>query len=118
MRARKLKKHPVEERETRVLRELKRQKVVGMLEEARKPMIIQALKAIPSHVSRTELRKLEEKVLKGIVDKEPGSVVFSYETNKVFLKQKSGGVKTFDIMKTDMKKIEEIIKKNYREKNK
>ena len=118
MRARRLKKHLVEEKETRVLRELKRQKVVGMLEEAKKPMIIQAPKAVPSHVSRTELRKLEEKALKNIVNKEPGSVVFSYETNKVFMKRKDGGVKAFDIMKTDMKKIEEIIKKNYREKNK
>ena len=118
MRARRLKKHPVEEKEARVLRGLRKQKVAVGLEDAKKPMIIQAPKAVPSHVSRTEFRKLEEKALKNIVNKEPGSVVFSYETNKVFIKQKSGGVKAFDIMKTDMKKIEEIIKKNYREKNK
>ena len=118
MRAKRLKKHPVEEKEARVLRELRRQKVAGDLEDAKKPMIIQAPKAVPSHVSRTELRKLEEKALKSIIDKEPGSVVFSYKTNKVFMKRKDGGVQAFDIMKNDMKKIEEIIKKNYREKNK
>jgi hypothetical protein len=115
MRARKLKKHPVEERETRALREPKKQKVVGVLEEARKPVIIQAPKAIPSRVTRTELRKLEEQILKNVTDKEPNSVAISFETGKIFIKQKSGGVKVIPIMKADMGKIEELIKKAYRE---
>ncbi len=102
----------------RAIKLKKRQKIVGVIEDAKKPIIIQAPKVIPNRVSRTELRKLEEKALKEIIDKEPGSVVFSYETNKVFMKRKDGGVQAFDIMKTDMKKIEEIIKKNYREKSK
>ncbi len=59
-----LKKHPIEEREAKTLRLIKRQKIVGVIEDARKPVIIQAPKGIPRKGSRTELRKLEQEIRK------------------------------------------------------
>jgi len=59
---RKLKKRPfVEDRMPKLV---KRQTIVGVIEDAKKPMIIQAPKVIPNRVSRTQLRKLEQEILK------------------------------------------------------
>jgi len=113
MRARRLKKHPVEERETRALRELRRQKVVGVLEEAIKPVIIQALKAIPSHVSRTQLRKLEEEVLKKTrqkADVDYPFYRFDVERKRVFIKGKDGRFKPYPITEEIMKKFRKAMK--------
>jgi hypothetical protein len=113
MRARRLKKHPVEEREAKILRELKRQKVVGVLEEAIKPVIIQALKAIPSHVSRTQLRKLEEEVLKKTrqkADVDYPFYRFDVERKRVFIKGKDGKFKPYPITEEIMKKFRKAMK--------
>jgi hypothetical protein len=113
MRARRLKKHPVEEREAKILRELKRQKVVGVLEEAIKPVIIQALKAIPSHVSRTQLRKLEEEVLKKTrqkADVDYPFYRFDVERKRVFIKGKDGRFKPYPITEEIMKKFRKAMK--------
>jgi predicted nuclease with RNAse H fold len=48
----------------RAIRLKKRQKIVGVIEDAKKPVIIQAPRVIPNKVSRTQLRKLEEEMLK------------------------------------------------------
>ena len=113
MRARRLKKHPIEEREARVLRELRRQKFVGVLEEVRKPVIIQAPKAIPSHVSRTELRKLEDELLKKTrktADVDYPFYRFDVERKRVFIKGKDGKFKPYPITEEIMKKFRKAMK--------
>ena len=84
-----------------------------MLEEAIKPVIIQALKAIPSHVSRTQLRKLEEEVLKKTrqkADVDYPFYRFDVERKRVFIKGKDGRFKPYPITEEIMKKFRKAMK--------
>jgi hypothetical protein len=112
MRARRLKKHPVEERETRVLRELKKQKVVGVLEDKIKPIIIQAPRVIPKKVSRTEFRKLEQEILKKtekMADIEYPFFRLNVEKNVVYTRGKDGRLQSHPVKEETMKKFRKLM---------
>jgi len=52
--------------------------------------------------------------LRAIAKKEPGSVIYSFERGKAFVKMANGSVATFDMMKTNIEKIRERAKEEYR----
>jgi len=113
MRAKRLKKHPVEVKEARILRELKRQKAVGVLEDNIKPVIIQAPRAIPSRVSRKELKKLEGEVKEAMMKKavEGGSATISFQQGKIFLKRYDGKIFVYKLTPSGMEKFLQLMKK-------
>jgi hypothetical protein len=53
-------------------------------------------------------------ILKELAKQEPGSVLYSYEAGKAFIKKANGGVVARDIIKTGTKKIKEIAQEEYR----
>ena len=96
------------------MRKRKLKKMVPVIiEDVRKPMIIQAPKVIPKRVSRTELRKLQEEVLKKTIksaDVDYPVYRLDIERNRVFIKGKDGRFRPYPITEEIMKKFRKSLK--------
>ena len=112
---RKLKKREdIEARENRMLRLLKEQKVPFRIEDVPKPPLIRARRVTPpAKVPRTELRKLEEEVLKKTTQTaDAGYPVYRFDVGRkrVFIRGKDGKFRPYPITKELMKKFRKAMK--------